>query len=151
MRERFELFTIAVTRAYKYIQQIKKHESVTFGIKGIHVMCMVALGKSPEGLTVTEIASYCCEDKAAVSRTVDSLAEKGYVEYEEAQGRRRWRSKVRLTEEGRKVTEGLDGLIDEIVCQIKGSLTTEQEAFFYRVFSIINDRLAEYCEKLETR
>ena len=54
MRDRFELFTMAVTRAYKYVQQIKKHESATFGIKGIHVMCMVALGKSEEGLTVTE-------------------------------------------------------------------------------------------------
>ena len=67
---------MAVTRAYKYVQQIKKHESATFGIKGIHVMCMVALGKSEEGLTVTELAARCCEDKAAISRTVDNLAEK---------------------------------------------------------------------------
>ena len=151
MRDRFELFTMSVTRAYKYIQQIKKHESATFGIKGIHVMCMVALGKYPEGLTVTELAASCCEDKAAISRTVDSLAEKGYVVYEEAQARRRWRSKVMLTDQGREITKGLEGLIEEIVGKIKDDLTTEQEAAFYRSFSGINDRLAEYCEMLENR
>lgn len=151
MRDRFELFTISVTRAYKYIQQIKKHESATFGIKGIHVMCMVALGKYPQGLTVTELASSCCEDKAAISRTVDSLAEKGYITYEEAQARRRWRSKVILTEKGREVAKGVEQLIEEIVGKIKGELTTEQEVAFYRMFSLINDRLAEYCEKLERR
>lgn len=148
MRERFELFTIGVTRAYKYIQQIKKHESATFGIKGIHVMCMVALGKNPEGLTVTELASWCCEDKAAISRTVDSLAEKGYIAYEETEARRRWRSKVIITEEGRRITADMGGLIEEIVQEIKGDLTTEQEAVFYKIFAAINDRLAKYCERL---
>lgn len=151
MRDRFELFTISVTRAYKYIQQIKKHESATFGIKGIHVMCIVALGKYPEGLTVTELAASCCEDKAAISRTVDSLAEKGYVTYEEAQARRRWRSKVKLTEKGQEVTKGVEQLIEEIVGKIRGELTTEQETAFYRIFRCINDRLAEYCEKLDAR
>ena len=109
MRDRFELFTMSVTRAYKYIQQIKKHESATFGIKGIHVMCMVALGKYPEGLTVTELAASCCEDKAAISRTVDSLAEKGYIVYEEAQARRRWRSKIMLTGSGPRDHKGPGG------------------------------------------
>lgn len=114
-------------------------------------MCIVALGKYPQGLTVTELASSCCEDKAAISRTVDSLAEKGYITYEEAQARRRWRSKVILTEKGREVTKGVEQLIEEIVGKIKGELTTEQEVAFYRMFSLINDRLAEYCEKLERR
>lgn len=151
MRDRFELFTMAVTRAYKYVQQIKKHESATFGIKGIHVMCMVALGKSEEGLTVTELAARCCEDKAAISRTVDNLAEKGYVAYEKTEAKRRWRTKVTLTDKGREIAKGVDELIEDIVTKIRGDLTTEQEAAFYRVFSAINDRLAEYCEMLEAR
>ena len=82
---------------------------------------------------------------------MDSLAEKGYVVYEEAQARRRWRSKVMLTDQGREIAKGLEGLIEEIVGKIKDDLTTEQEAAFYRIFSGINDRLAEYCEMLENR
>lgn len=151
MRDRFELFTMAVTRAYKYVQQIKKHESATFGIKGIHVMCMVVLGRSEDGLTVTELSARCCEDKAAISRTVDNLAEKGYVTYEETESKRRWRTKVTLTDRGKEITRGVDVLIDDIVRKIKGNLTTEQEAVFYKVFSAINDRLAEYCEMLDAR
>lgn len=151
MEDRFELFVMSVTRAYKYVQQIKKVESGTFGIKGIHVMCMVVLGKHPEGLTVTELSSRCCEDKAAISRTVDSLAEKGYVSYEGTEAKRRWRSKIMLTEHGQEVAKKVDVLIEDIVGKIRGDLTTEREAAFYRVFSAINDRLAEYCEMLEAR
>ncbi len=151
MRDRFELFTMAVTRAYKYVQQIKKYESATFGIKGIHVMCMVALEKSMEGLTVTELSAQCCEDKAAVSRTIDSLAEKGYVAYKETGTKRRWRSKVMLTERGWETVKRVDALIEDIVANIRGDLTTEQTDAFYRVFSAINDRLAKYCEMLEAR
>ena len=52
---------------------------------------------------------------------------------------------------GPRDRKGLEGLIEEIVGKIKDDLTTEQEAAFYRIFSGINDRLAEYCEMLENR
>lgn len=149
MRDRFEIFSITVTRAYKYIQQIKKHESVTFGIKGIHVMCLFFLGKHPQGLTVTELSTLCYEDKAATSRSLDSLAEKGYITYEKSDAKRRWRSKVTLTDEGSRVAGEVQGVIHDIVEKIGEGISEEQAVEFYRMFSTINRRLEKYCEELE--
>ena len=146
MGDRFELFVMSVTRAYKYISQIKKHESAHFDIKGIHVMCMIFLGKHKEGLTAAELTALCCEDKAAISRTVDSLAEKGYVVYSESDPKRRWRSKIMLTEEGRELTLRMSELIEDIVKTISDGLSIEDELRFYRVFNHINDKLADYFE-----
>ena len=68
--ERFEAFTISVTKAYKYIQKIKLAEAENIGLKANHIMYMYHLGKNPEGLTSTELSKLCVEDKAAVSRAI---------------------------------------------------------------------------------
>lgn len=150
MVELFETFAMSVTRAYKYLSQIKKHESGTFDIKGIHVMSMVYLEKHPEGLTVSELASMCCEDKAAVSRTIDSLAIKGYVTYSEADAKRRWRSKIILTQEGLNQARDMKCLISAVVSQIRNGITAEEELIFYKVFARINTNLAKYISAIES-
>jgi len=151
MTERFELFTTSVTRAYKSVQQIKKHQSLTFGVKGIHVMCLYFLWQNPDGLTVTELSTLCCEDKAAISRTIDSLLESGHVTYSEPENKRRWRSKLFITEKGLEAAEKMSYLISDIVCTAKKGLTPEELNCFYKVFTVINNNLSEYCKYLETR
>ena len=143
MEDKFELFVMSVTRAYKYISQIKKHESGTFNIKGIHVMIMVFLAKHEDGLTVSELTTLCCEDKAAISRAVDSLAEKGYI-VDNSDTKRRWRSKLLLTELGRSQSEKMFSLINDIVGAISNGLSYEDELHFYKTFTRINDNLSKY-------
>lgn len=149
MIESFESFVTTVTRAYKYIQQAKKHESVTLNIKGIHVMCLYFLGQHPEGLTLTELSTLCCEDKAATSRNVNSLVEKGYVTCENHENKRRWRSKIVLTEAGKEGKQIMDHIISDIVKNTKEDLSEEEIRCFYKVFFAINEKLAAYCHSLE--
>lgn len=64
MEDIFDAFMMSLTRAYKYTAQIKKKEGDSFGIKSIHIMSLLKLGKNPEGITVSELARSCIEDKA---------------------------------------------------------------------------------------
>ena len=82
--EQFESFTAAVTRAYKCLQKIKNRETERMGLKGSHVMCLYYIGKTPGGLTAAELCRLCHEDKAAISRTLVDLTERGYLEPDEA-------------------------------------------------------------------
>ena len=75
--EQFESFTAAVTRAYKCLQKIKNRETERMGLKGSHVMCLYYIGKTPGGLTAAELCRLCHEDKAAISRTLVDLTERG--------------------------------------------------------------------------
>ena len=50
-----------------------------FGLKGTHVMCLFFLHHTPEGLTAAQLCQLCAEDKAAISRTIATLKEKGYI------------------------------------------------------------------------
>lgn len=148
MEDVFENFTASVTRAYKYISQIKKHESLTFGIKGIHVMSMIYLNKYKNGLTVSELAALCLEDKAAVSRNLDSLKDMGYVRFADSNaGKRRGRRAV-LTPEGKKKAEEINKVVECIVGKIREGLSDQEEMIFYKVFSRINDNFSKYMKDI---
>ena len=77
MVRRFEDFVNLINTAYKDIQKIKSYEVKELGLKSSHVMCMFYLGQSEYGLTSNELCDKCKEDKAAVSRNLKFLAEKG--------------------------------------------------------------------------
>lgn len=137
MQERITEFTTSVAGAYKKLKKIKRQQSAlyaSFDIREPHVMCLYFLGEHPEGLTVTELANLCYEDKAATSRTVDYLLEKGYVRHEEVDAKRRWRSKVRLTKEGTELAEVVRRVASKVSAVITKDIPSQDVEVFYRVF-----------------
>ena len=144
--ERFETFTTSVTKAYKCIQKIKLAESERMGLKGNHVMCMYYLGKNPDGLTATELCKLCIEDKAAVSRTILDLTEKGLVQPSETDSRRKYRTRIVLTQEGMERNKQLNAAIAEAVSKAASSLNEADREVFYRVFCDITENLETICD-----
>ena len=144
--ERFESFTTAVTKAYKCIQKIKLIETERMGLKANHVMYMHYLGKNPEGLTATELCKLCIEDKAAVSRTILDLNNKGFVKPVESDSNRKYRTKIMLTDEGINVNKKFKESIAIAVNKASKNLNDLDRENFYRVFFDITDNLEMICE-----
>ncbi len=145
LNNNFEDFTVMVTRAYKYIQQIKKQKSPFFGVKGTHAMCLYYLGQRPEGYTVTQLASMCCEYKAATSRALNCLIEKGYATYSSFGKKHARRSKIKITEAGIEAKRNMDCVVIDVIKNILKSISKEELDCFCKVFFEINYKLAEYC------
>ena len=143
--ERFEAFTTSVTKAYKCIQKIKLAEAGRIGLKANHVMCMYYLGKNPEGFTATELCKLCIEDKAAISRTIVDLTEKGFVKPDEADSGRKYRTRIILTPKGREINNQMNEAIAMGVSKASSSLNEDERENFYRVFSNITDNLEMIC------
>ena len=139
MLQRFETFVTGITTCYKCIQRIKSMEMTEFGLKGAHVMCLFFLHRNPEGLTAAQLCQLCEEDKAAISRTVALLQEKGYVEASD----RRYRASLRLTEAGQAIALRIDHLIAHWVELGSAGLPEEDRAAFYRALEIIAGNLHE--------
>ena len=100
MLQRFQSFVTGVTLCYKSIQKIKATEMTEFGLKGTHVMCLFFLSQHPEGLTAAQLSQMCAEDKAAISRTLAVLQEKGYIQA----GEKKYRAPLRLTPAGQALS-----------------------------------------------
>lgn len=140
MLQRFESFVSGVTLCYKYIQRIKAAEMTELGLKGTHVMCLFFLHQYGEGLTAATLCQMCAEDKAAISRTLNALRDRGLIDSKGNAYRAIWM----LTDEGIKIAKRIDGLIAEWV-EIGGAgLTEEERASFYQTLGRIAANLRDH-------
>ncbi len=145
MDDRFETFTITVLRLNKLVQRIKLLEMDGYGLKAIHVMCIYFAGKGP--VTAVELSRLACEDKAAVSRALGLLKQRGYVQYE-AGG---YNAAVTLTPQGRELGEFILRRSQSAVEAAAGHLTEEEHRVFNKVLASVAEHLEKYCRDLALR
>ena len=143
MIDRFQAFVSGITICYKYIQKIKTMEMTEFGLKGTHVMCIFYIYHSKEELTAAQLCQLCAEDKAAISRTLVTLQEKGYVEA----GEKKYRAHLKLTEKGNSLANQIDGLIMQWVDCGGDGLSEEERNLFYYALNLISSNLREKLSK----
>ena len=143
MENRFENFTVAILKLNKLIQKIKLYEMRDYGLKAIHVMCVYYLRTRGE-LTASELSKLTLEDKAAISRAISFLNEKGFVNYDS----NKYNAPIKLTGEGNKVSEYINRRADSAVNAGGGFLTEEERINFYSALELIAENLKNYYENL---
>lgn len=149
MLQRFESFVITINQIYRNIQKLKTREMTEMGLKGTDVMCLFKLDRYEEGLTSAELSTLCMEDKAAISRAVSLLVEKGLITYVDSDSKRKYRAKLILTEEGKNVSARITALISAAVAKGGDGLTDKERAIFYKVLKTISDNLENLIQNEE--
>lgn len=147
MKERFEDFVGLISNIHKNIQKVKQNKMKEFGLSGNHVMCLVYLAQHPEGITSTKLSQLISIDKAATSRTLSELLEKGYVYYLDSDGHKKYRAPIKLTEIGVKVAKEMDFIICDVVDEIGGDLSVEERTCMYRALAVIDGNLEQLVKK----
>ncbi len=141
---RFQLFTVLVAKASRYVRKIKTEEMSDFQLKSGHVSCLYYLYAMGE-MTATELCEACDEDKANISRSIEYLEKKGYIR--PATVAKRYKTNLALTEKGTEVAERVNEKIEGILAQASEGLTEEEREGFYRSFARIDANLEKICKK----
>ncbi len=144
MIQRFEQFTGAIAQIHRCVQKIKRAEMTELGLKGQHVRCLVAMGGRPEGVTAAELCSLCGEDKAAVSRTVADLEDRGLVACAQPEGKR-YRARLTLTDKGRETARQVNERVEQAVLRGGDGLTPERREEFYTALNLVAANLKKLC------
>lgn len=139
MIDRFEQFSSSISAIYKIIQKIEREEMARYGLKGSHVQCMVAMVRHPDGVTISRLCELCDKDKAAVSRDLAELEEKGMVE--RIRMDKVYRAPIRLTENGRTTAYQVSRIIQTAVELAGERLTDEDRHIFYQTLDLIAGNL----------
>lgn len=147
--DRFETFTGSILELNRYLQRLKEIEMKPFGLRANHVMCLYYLGKNPEGLTVTQLADACKEDKAAISRCVAQLLERELVGGNFPENKRSYRTKLTLTDSGRELVEKIYERVDAAMVGGSDGLTDIQRESLYTSMEIIINNLSRYIAERE--
>lgn len=146
MIDRFETFATTIASINRCVHKIKTHEMQALGLKGTHGMCLYILGKSSSGLTSTQLCKKVNEDKAAVSRAVSELMEKGYVYSDIDEDKRAYRAKIMLTNQGEEALAYINGRVDQALDIIGDGLDEEKRRIFYESLALIAKNLNAYVK-----
>lgn len=139
--DRFELFDVSVSLICKSIQKIKSEKMLPYGLKSSHVLFLVQLGKSGDGLTAAELSEVGHVDKAQISRVVSELINKGYIIKRSPRSGQKYRSKLTLTEAGQRITREINEMIAGVLDCVSGSIPKADLEVFYRTLFTISDNL----------
>ena len=142
MQERYKEFTSLITSIYRSIQKIKNMEVKELGLKGKQVQCLYFLYHNEEGLNSKNLALYCMEDKAAISRTLKELENKGLVFLLKKDGKI-YKNHYKLTDLGKENGKIIASKIDYWVIKAGSQLNEEEKNNMYNSLHQIEKSLKE--------
>jgi DNA-binding MarR family transcriptional regulator len=109
-------------------------------------MVVYILGRTPGGLTPAELSEASSVDKALISRIISELTEKGFVTTAPSGGRR-YKARLLLTEEGRKVADYIADAVSDIQKKVSGNIPAEDLEVFYRTLFTLQTNFRNLAEE----
>jgi len=149
MIDRFENFTAYIAQTHKFILKIKSAGMERFGLKAAHLMCLYYLGKHEEGLTAGELAEYCMEDKAAISKSLTELRQKDFVHADNDNGKKVYRARYFLSPKGKDAFAEIRDIIVHITEACAEGLSMEEGAILYRSLETVVGNLKTLYENMD--
>ena len=144
MQERFQAFTVLITRLNRCIRKIKTEEMAEYDLKSPHVSCLYYLFKS-DFLTARQLCDICEEDKANISRAIDYLENNGFIVCC-SDSEKRYKCPLTLTEKGRVTAKRISEKIDHILMNVGEHLSEENREIMYRSLSTVCEDLQKICD-----
>lgn len=145
MEDRYETFTVLITKISRNIRKIKNQEMADYNLRSSHISCLYYLYSS-EGMTATDLCERCEEDKATISRSLGYLEKGGYIAYKPKEVKK-YKIPIVLTEKGMEVGKKISDKIDHVFDEISTELTEKERVTLYRSLNIISDGLEAVCNR----
>ena len=146
MLTRFEQFSSSIFNIYKHIQKIERDEMLQYGLKGSFAQYLLAIGRHEDGITSSGLCEICDKDKAAISRVVAEMEQKGLI-YREASGENLYRAMLKLTEKGKEAATHVNERAKVAVELAGKGLTDEARQAFYAALNLIASNLQEISKQ----
>ena len=147
MEGRFETFTVLIGKINRCIKKIKTEEMDEMNLKSPHVSCIYYLYRCEE-LTAKELGDICGEDKAALSRSLVTLENNGYIICND-KNKKRYRSYLKLSEKGREAGKKIADIIERMLNIASDGLSEEKRKIMYEGLTLICNNLDNLCKKYE--
>lgn len=146
--DHLEQFTLTLADILKSIKKLKDQRMSAYGLRSSHVMVIYILGRTPDGLTPAELSDASSVDKALISRIIAELTEKGFVTTAPSGGRR-YKARLRLTDEGRNVASYIADAVSIIQQKVSGNISEDDLEVFYRTLFTLQTNFRQLAEEGE--
>lgn len=142
MVSRLAHFAASISCIYRYIQKIERDEMIKYGLKGPHAQYLIAMSRYEDGVTAAQLCSICEKDKAAVSRAISELEQKGLV-IRTGESNTGYRAPLKLTRKGAEAAAHVHRQAEIAVEKAGVGLNDKNRAIFYSVLNLIASNLQQ--------
>ena len=121
----------------RILKDIKKKEMSymrDYGLRSVHLGCLLRMYKSPDGMTVTELAKATKTDKALSSRTLRELAADGFVDTDDGE-EKIYNKKYFLTDKSKDILADIDNDLAEYMRTARKNISEDKMQQFYSVLA----------------
>ena len=132
---RFIAFSQRLDRIVKNIKRKEMSYMREYGLRSVHITCLLCMDKYKDGATVTELSRECDTDKALISRTVKELSCDGFIVSQTEETDKKYNKKYLLSDKSEALLREIKGVISEYVAQASGDIPKEDMKTFYSVLS----------------
>ncbi|MDL2310806.1 MarR family winged helix-turn-helix transcriptional regulator [Peptostreptococcaceae bacterium OttesenSCG-928-C18] len=133
------MLPILINKLKKRIDNVNNDILKEYGLSKLHLLYLMLLLETEEGLTLKELSEHLGFDKANTSRAISQLIAKKYVQ-KKLQGELELKYKVELTEKGREISSVIWNQNQEANIELIGLFTPEE----LRVLFQIGSKLWQY-------
>ncbi len=137
---RFEQFSYVISGINRCIQKIERDEMIKYGYKGAFAQYLVALRRYPEGITSAKLCEICDKDKAAISRVITEMQEKGLI-IREGGNDRHYNALIKLTSEGLQAAAYVDERAKAAIDAVGNEMSDADRTAFYATLDFIAAKL----------
>ena len=137
---RYQQFSYIVSVINRQIQKIERDEMEKYGYKGAFAQYLMAMRRNPDGVTSAQLSEMCDKDKAAVSRVITQMIEKGLVVRKSA-NEKLYRAKLSLTQKGTEIADYIANQGAAAVVAVNNAFSQEELKAFYSNLDYIAERL----------
>lgn len=134
MQVEYENFTLIVSKLCKVIRKIKTKEVEEYNLKSSHVTIMYFM-YNYTNITLKQLCDYCEEDKASISRAIESLKKLDLVN--NAKTSSVYKQPLVLTEKGINIAMAISQKIDFVVETATQGLTEADRDVMYTCLNTI--------------
>ena len=143
---RFTPFVLLIERISKNIKRIADKEMEPYGLRSAHVMCMLQLSKTENGLSSSSLADVCGVDKAFISRITNELLEKGYIKKEEIPSKK-YKIHFYLTDKGREINQKMTEIVSNYVHSVNKNVPSHEIEGFYEVLNAFDTEISQIANE----
>lgn len=140
MNSRYEIFVRNITALNRLITRISNEEMKQFRLHGTDALVLMELQAHESGLTSTELGNLCEADKGALSRQMDHLLNEKVVRIRLNEGKR-YNAKFFLTAKGKRITEKMEAIIENIVKKSSAKMDRKRRRDFYDSMEEISENM----------
>ena len=130
---RFLIFYQSFNSIVKDIKKMEMAYMSEYCLRAVHMGCLIYIGSSEKGMTVTELAKACDKDKALISRTLKELMDDGFVITHSSA--KTYNKRYLLTPKSEEIVYAINNDIERYIVAARGDSPDEDIDTFYRVLA----------------